>query len=404
MTPLRVLQVITRMVRGGAARVVLELLRGLPPGEFRQTLVCGAEGRPELLSEAARTGARRIEVPELVREVRPGRDLAALLRLGRIFRDERPHVAHAHTYKAGILASVAARMSGVPAVVFTPHGHIFAPGASIPGVPEEGWKLRALRWVTRAAQSCAHRVTALSEADLRDQLELGLAPRSRYAVVSNGIDLARFEPAFGVAAAGPDRPVIGAVGRFTPEKGHRYLVEALGPVRRRFPRARLVLVGFGELEPELRSQARRLGLGEAVAFPGERESAEVLSGFDLFVQPSLYESQGLAILEAMAAGRPVIATDVGGVRDAVRDGETGLLVPPADAAALARAIVRLAEAPELSASLAARARVVVRERFGSSRMVFAYARLYRELLGRYNPARCTTTSPAASSSASPPTR
>jgi glycosyltransferase involved in cell wall biosynthesis len=117
-----------------------------------------------------------------------------------------------------------------------------------------------------------------------------------------------------------------------------------------------------------------------VTFAGERDSAEVLGGFDVFVQPSLYESQGLAILEAMAAGVPVVATDVGGVRDAVRDGETGLLVPPSDPRALAEAIARLCGDRELSGRLAARAGREVRERYTASGMVDAYATLYRELL------------------------
>jgi glycosyltransferase involved in cell wall biosynthesis len=384
MKTLRVCQVITRMVRGGAARVVLELLRGLPR-EYRQSLACGPESQGALRSEAAATGTALIDLPELVREIRPASDLAAMARLGAIFRERRPHVVHGHTYKAGVLASVAARLAGVPAIIFTPHGHIFARDARIPGVPPAGWKLCALRRLTSAAQSCAHRVTALSEADLRDQLALGLSPPSRYAVVSNGIDIDRFAAPAAARTTEGDRPLIGAVGRFSAEKGHRYLVEALVAVRRRFPRARLVLVGYGELEPELREQAGRLGLGGAVEFAGERDSAEVLSSFDLFVQPSLYESQGMAILEAMASGRPVVATDVGGVRDAVREGETGLLVPPADAAALARGIVRLLEEPGLAAALAARGRSAVRERFSADRMVSAYARLYKDLLGRYNP-------------------
>ncbi|MFN3486623.1 MAG: glycosyltransferase, partial [Planctomycetota bacterium] len=163
---------------------------------------------------------------------------------------------------------------------------------------------------------------------------------------------------------------------------HRVLVEAFARVRAVFPEARMVLVGYGGEESELRRAAARAGLADAVIFPGERDSSEVLSSFDLFVQPSLYESQGLAILEAMAAGRPVIATDVGGVRDVVRDGETGLLVPPKDPGALAAALVELARAPERAGALAARARAEVRERFSVDRMVASYAQLYRRLAHR----------------------
>ena len=374
MTRLHVFQVVTRMVLGGAQRVVSSLLDRLPKDEFEQTLVCGAESAP----------GGSVVLPELVREIRPARDLAAVARLAGLFADRRPRVVHAHTYKAGVLACLAGRAAGVPAIVFTPHGHIFDKEARIPGVPEGGARLALLKWVTRAAQACAHRVTALSESDLAAQLALRLSPPSKYAVVRNGIDLERFDRPR--PARNGDGPVIGAVGRFTAEKGHRFLLDAFGRVRRERPGARLVLVGYGELEAELRAAA-----GPAVTFAGGRDSAEMLPGFDLFVQPSLYESQGIAILEAMAAGCPVVATRVGGVPDVVRDGETGLLVRAADPEALATAILRLADSPELASRLASRGREFVRAEFSVDRMVAGYARLYRELLGRYNPPGCSTT-------------
>jgi glycosyltransferase involved in cell wall biosynthesis len=365
MRPASVFQVITRMALGGARRVVTTLLERLDPAEFRQTLVCGAEGEaPEGV----------VRIPELVRDVRPGADARAAARLACLFASRRPDLVHAHTYKAGVLATLAARAAGVRAVVFTPHGHIFAPGALIPGVPRRGWKLRLLRSVTRLAEGLADRITALSEQDLAEQLALRLAPPLKHVVIPNGIDFERYDRP---AASRPDGSlVVGAVGRFTAEKGHAHLLDAFVRVRRARPDARLVLVGYGELEADLRRRA-----GEGVEFAGARDSAELLPTFDVFVQPSLYESQGLAILEAMAAGRPVVATDVGGVRDVVRDGETGLLVRAGDPDALAAAILRLAGEPEFSAGLAVRARARVREIHSSERMTAAYARLYRELLG-----------------------
>jgi len=365
--PLRVVQVITRCVRGGAYQVVRALLDGLPAGEFEQTLICGPEAAPE--------GA--VVVDGLVREIRPFRDAAALAALARMFARQRPDLVHAHTYKAGVLASLAGRLAGVPAVVFTPHGHIFSKGAGIPGVPG-GLTLELLRGLTRSAQGCADRITALSEPDRDQQVALRLSPASKYVVVRNGIDCARF--ARPRDREFPGAPVIGAVGRFSAEKGHRHLVEAMTQVRRRLPEARLVLVGYGALEAELRGLTSRRGLDGGVTFAGERDSAGVLPSFDVFVQPSLYESQGIAILEAMAAGVPVVATDVGGIRDVVRDGETGLLAAAADPASLAEAILRMAGDPALAVRLSTRAGREVRERFSIATMLDAYAGLYRQLL------------------------
>ena len=214
MTPLRIVQVITRCVRGGAHQVVRCLLDRLPREEFEQTLVCGPEEAP----------ADALVVPELVREIRPATDAAALVRLTRIFARERPDVVHAHTYKAGVLASMAGRIAGVPAVVFTPHGHIFSRGANIPGVPG-GLKLDLLRWITRAAQACADRITALSAPDLDQQVALRLSPASKYVVVRNGIDVERFARPRQRSFDGS--PVIGAVGRLSEEKGHRHLIQAM---------------------------------------------------------------------------------------------------------------------------------------------------------------------------------
>jgi glycosyltransferase involved in cell wall biosynthesis len=364
---LRVVQVITRCVRGGALQVVRCLLERLPRSEFEQTLVCGPEGAPP----------DAVVVPGLVREIRPLTDAAALFRLSRLFAQDRPDVVHAHTYKAGILASIAGRLAGVPGVIFTPHGHIFSGGASIPGVPT-GCRLDLLRWVTRAGQGCADRITALSEPDLNQQVALRLSPASKYEVIRNGIEIERFSLPRGRLF--PGAPVIGAVGRFSEEKGHRFLLEAMSQVRRSLPEAHLVLVGYGALEDSLRRQAAQLGLAGAVTFTGERDSAEMLPSFDLFVQPSLYESQGLALLEAMAAGIPVIATAVGGVGDVVLEGRTGMLVPAADPEALAGAIVRLWSAPEEARGFAERASDRVREAFSSERMLESYARLYREVV------------------------
>jgi glycosyltransferase involved in cell wall biosynthesis len=358
----RVLLLVTRWVRGGARQVVSSLAERLPALGFDVDLACGPPDAPP----------HALVLPGLVREIRPWTDLDALARLSRLLLDRRPDVLHAHTYKAGILGCFAAAAAGLRAVVFTPHGHIFDPGASIPGVPS-GWKLEVLRQLTRAAQGFARKVTALSDLDLAQQVRARLAPASKYAVVRNGIDVDRY------AAPAPrrfgDGPVIGAVGRLESEKGHDVLLDAMPLVRRARPDVRLVLVGAGSLDGDLRRRAV-----EGVHFAGEVDAAEVLGSFDVFCQPSRYESQGLAVLEAMAAGVPVVATEVGGVPDAVLPGETGLLVKPADPAALAAALLRTLDDRPAAAARAARARERVRAEFSVDRMVRDYARLYREVM------------------------
>lgn len=364
MKRIRVLQVITRMVQGGAQQIVRHLLDRLP---FDQALVCGPEG--------AVAGGRVFVVPTMVREPSPMQDLKSTASVYRIIREWRPTVVHSHTYKGGVVGCLAARAAGVRGVVFTPHGHIFAKNANIPGVPSGGAKLEVLRWVTRAAQMCADRITALSDEDLNQQVSLRLSPRSKYCVIRNGIDA----EAFGGRVSdrwglGGFHPLLGTIGRLTSEKGHEVLMRAMPMVRKALPNAGVAIVGGGELESSLRAQA-----GEGVRLVGSVPSREILPAFDLYVHPSYYESQGLAILEAMAAGKPVIATDAGGVRDVVVHGRTGLLVPPGNPAALAEAVIRLAMDREEAARLAAEARERVRREYSLQAMLERYESLYRSL-------------------------
>jgi glycosyltransferase involved in cell wall biosynthesis len=203
----------------------------------------------------------------------------------------------------------------------------------------------------------------------------GLSPRGKYTVVRNGIDVKRFggKPRTVLRA----RLVVGSVGRLTTEKGHRYLV----PMLKQLPGAKLVIVGDGPERATILQDAERHGVLRRIDLRGEVDSAEVLRTFDVYVQPSLYESQGLAILEAMAAGVPVVATRVGGVAGVVRTGRTGVLVPPANPGAMAKAVKQLAVNSARTERMVRAALEQVRTRFSVDRMVREYERLYLRLLG-----------------------
>lgn len=378
---MKVLHVITRLVRGGARRVVEEIVRGLDRGAL-QVVAAGTDDAIRAEAEAAVGGSVRWLL-HLKRDLMPAQDATAAVEIAALIRRERPDVVHAHTYKAGVIGSVVARAMGVHRVVFTPHGHIFTEGARIPGVPRKRAVRGALASLARVAMRAAHVVTALSEADLRDQVRRGLIAPRMARVIVNGVRA----PSPEALAAGPRRraawgvsgrgPVFGTLGRLTEEKGHGTLIEAFARVRVRRPKAVLVLIGEGPDESLLREHARRLGVGDAVVFPGyDPEAAGSLAALDVYVHPSYYEGLGIAIVEAMAAGRPVVATRVGGVLDVVAEGRTGLLVPPGDAAALSEAMETLAGEPERAQGMARAGRERAMEKFGVDRMVAAYAEVY----------------------------
>ncbi len=275
-----------------------------------------------------------------------------IARLVRLLRRLRPRVAHVTDVWPPAL--VAARLARVPHLVVTHH---------TPELPirdnAAGRAWRRLGWLMRPE------VVYTSEADrARD----GRRP-SR--VVPLGIDLESFRTAR--PALEKEGPLVGNVARLAEQKGHRFLIEAAPLVLERRPDARFVIVGDGELRAELEA----LAAGLPITFTGARDDVpELLASFEVFAFPSLFEGLCLAVIEAQAAGVPVVATPVGGIRETVVPGETGLLVQPGDAAALAEGIVWVLEHREEARRLAAEARRRALERYSVERMVDETLRLY----------------------------
>lgn len=287
---------------------------------------------------------------------RPGH--SACRELARRLRQARPRLVHA--VEIWPAAQVAARLAGAHRLLVTHHTPELPRGDSLAG---RLW-LR-LGWLARPE------VVYTSETDRRTDGRRML----RAHVVPLGIDLDRFLAA--EPALAKDGPLVGNVARLAPQKGHDVLLEAARLVLERCPEARFVVAGGGELRHELEERARRLGLGEAVRFLGERDDVPgVLASLDVFAFPSRFEGLCLAVIEAQAAGVPVVATPVGGIRETVVPDETGLLVPVDDAAALAEAVVHLLENREAALRMAAAARRRVVECYSEERMVAGTLALY----------------------------
>ena len=176
-------------------------------------------------------------------------------------------------------------------------------------------------------------------------------------------------------------PVIGHVGHFADHKGHRYLVEAVPAILRRFPDIKVVLVGEGELRSEVEAQVNRLGIVKSVIFTGFRtDISSILASFDLFVLPSHLEGLCTSVMDAMAVGLPVVATRTGGVPEVVEDGETGLLVPPRDPDALADGVLRMLNDPGLRYRMGQAGRRRVLDHFSADAMVEGTENIYYEIL------------------------
>ena len=383
--PIRVLRVIARLNVGGPALHVTYLTRGLAERGYETTLVAGdvARGEESMAFVAQRAGVSVVQLPGLSRELSPVRDAIAAWRLARIIRSVRPDVVHTHTAKAGAVGRAAALLAGRrPVVVHTFHGHVLRGYFGTLGT-------LVFRVIETALARVSDRLVAVSP-EVRDELVgLGVAPESKFSVIRLGIEL---EPrvAFdgdpldvrrrlGIDA---DRFVVGWFGRMTAVKRTDDLLAALAALCGRGVDAVLLLVGDGDDRVRLEQRAFDLGLARSCLFLGYQEDVAAWYAIcDAVVLSSASEGTPVTIIEALAAGRPVVATRVGGVPDVVEDGETGFLVGRGDTAAMAERLEVLARDPALRTSMGETGRERVLRRYAVERLVGDVDALYRELLG-----------------------
>jgi glycosyltransferase involved in cell wall biosynthesis len=383
---IKILRVIARLNIGGPAIHVVLLTAGLDQRRFASLLVSGSEnpGEGSMLDYALAHGVQPISMPEIVGEFRLGaRELKALASLYRVIRRERPQIVHTHTAKAGFVGRLAARLARVPVIVHTFHGHVLQ-GYYSP------FKTALLRRMECGLAYVTDGIIAVSEQVKRELVSYGVASADRIQVIPLGLELEPFLD--GAASRGAFRRelqldgverLVGIVGRLFPIKNHYLFLEAAAQVAGEAPGARFVIVGDGVLRPDIERHARNLGLADRVIFTGwRRDLPRIYADLDVLAVTSHNEGTPVSAIEAMAAGCPVVATHVGGLPDLIRDGETGYLVPPGDAPALAAAVLRVLREPETAQRLGKAARMAARERFAAQRLITDMEQLYLELLER----------------------
>jgi L-malate glycosyltransferase len=298
----------------------------------------------------------------------------SVLRLARALHRRRVRVLHSFDFYSNMLGVPAARLAGVPAVIASQRdlGNLRPP---------------LERRLHNAVLRLAHYLSVNAETVADRVRKAGVAAPRHIIMIRNGVDCGRFFGALDVDAS--SCPItVGTVAVLRPEKGLSDLVQAARVVVGRFPAVRFVIWGDGALRSVLEEQIRNLGLAGAVTLAGATPEPEAaLRGLHVFVLPSLSEASSNALLEAMATGRAIVATRIGGTPGLIEDEVTGLLVPPGDPPALAAAIIRLIEEPALAARLAARAQERARTEFSIDRMVARFEALYDLALSRSAGAR-----------------
>jgi len=349
---------------GGLEWMVVHLARAVSEA-FRVSVIC-YDAAGDLQS---RLGAADIPVHVLRR--RPGVDVRYPFRLARLLREIEADILHAHNDTALFYGGLAAFLGRV-SLVYTEHDRVF-PGRA------------AVRVLNFALAGSARQVVSVSEELRRRLAAFEHIEGDRVRVIPNGVPFTptvrpvdRVRRSWDVPE---DAAVVGVVAGLKPVKNHALLLEAAADLVPRFPGLVLVFAGDGPLRSELERRARGLGLGDRLRLLGFRSDlSEVYAGFDLVALPSSSEGMPLTVIEAMAAARPVVASNVGGVPEVVVDGVTGIVVPAGDREALAEALAALLADPERRRAMGAAGRRRYEERFTLERMAEAYAGVYRRIL------------------------
>lgn len=363
----RLLVVVTLAEVGGAQAYVRDLL---PAATEELDVTVAAHGEGPLRAAALACGVPFVPLRHLRRELSPLHDALALVELVGLCRRLRPDIVHLNSSKAGVLGRVAGAVARVPARVFTVHGWAFKAAS--------GRAASAYLWADRAVRPLTTMVVCVSETERQAGLRARACSAGKTVVIRNAVDVD------GMPVRAPQtrtsRPLeVVSVGRLAEPKDFETLVTALAGLPP--GTARLTILGDGPLRGEIEDLLRRLGVADSVVLAGEvADVRQRLAVADVFVLSSRSEGLPISVLEAMAAGLPVVASDVGGLHEVVVDGATGYLVAPGDATALAGRVAELAADPDLRTMLGAAARRRAEERFSLPRWRLAHLELYRALL------------------------
>jgi len=396
---IKITHIITRLDMGGSAQNTLLTALNHDPQRYNVRLIKGSTHESAMTGEetelinkqlatAKKQGIKLVDIPSLVRRISPLKDIKSFVYIFLILRTSKPDIVHTHTSKAGLIGRLAAWMARVPMIIHTPHGHVFY-----------GHFGRSLSRIFLQMEKLLGRITdhliALTPEEGNDYLSLRVSRPNNTSVIHSGVDVRRFiegtkertrkRKELGIPL---DAIAVGYVGWLLPIKGVTYLVSAMAKVLERHPKSLLVLVGKGddkaEEEIKLKEQVEKSGLDDKVRFLGWRSDVDEIMGcFDIFVLPSLNEGMGRVLVEAMAAGLPIVASRVGGIPDLLKDGQTGILVPPADATALENAIFDLIEDKEKRKRLG-QAGTKMCQHYSTEAMVERIENLYTALLEKHS--------------------
>ena len=355
----KILYLITQGELGGAQRYVFDLATCF--SAYNTTVIIGSHAEP-LAAKLQNAGVKVIIANNLVRNIRPIRDLLAIFELKKIFLQIHPDIVHLNSSKAGVLGSIAARLAGIQNVIFTAHGFVFLE-------PHNWFVQKFYFWAEKIASWFRKKIISVSEFDRKEAVREKLCPVEKLITIHNGIDsnatkfLSRDESRNFFTTTYNLQPTtfcIGTLAHDYPTKNLKTLRQACALLKPEFPNSELVIIGRGGTIGEI------------------PDASKLLPAFDLYVCSSVKEGFPYSLLEAMNAGLPIVSTNVGGIPEMITDGQNGILVPPKNPNTLADAIKKLIVSPKLAAKLGQAAKERVKQ-FSLEAMIAKTEEVYKHL-------------------------
>ena len=380
MGKIRVLHIITHLPIGGAQDNTLLTVEGLNKDQYDVTLLTGPGG--EWLGRARQIpDLKVIIVPEIVREINLFYDIISIIKIFKIIKKHNYQIVHTHSSKPGFSGRIASKLAGVPHIIHTIHGFPFNDY-----MPR--WQQSLYVLLERCLGRFTQKLITVCNLNKEKAIKLCIAPRNKFITIYSGIDFSKFhfkgkvdkERLFGISNS---QKIVGMVGRLSKQKAPQIFIDAIPKVLIEFPDTMFLLIGDGELRPQLELQIKQLGIENNIVIQGFREDIpQVLSCLDIFVLSSLWEGLGRSLTEAMYMKCPVVATGVEGVPELVENEVVGLLVEPDDPDAISAGILALLKDASKAKRLAENAHSRVAHDFDAEKMVAEIHKLYQDCLAK----------------------
>jgi len=369
---MKVLQIITLSEWGGAQQICYDLATKLPNDEFTVEVACAPGG--VLVEELEKSGIKVQRINSLKRDFSPIQDLKCLFQLYSLIRRGKYQIVHCHSTKAGILGRIAAWLARVPRIYFTVHGWGFY------NEQEYGWAQRILILAERLCARFSTKIVCVSENDLKQGLLRKIARAGKFTLIRNGVAMENLNRTGSLRReinATDEEVVFGMVARLHYPKDPILYLKAAKMVLESNGGCHFVLIGDGSLYDECLEFVSKSGLESRVHVLGFRKDARFLySDFDVFVLSSLFEGLPLTVIEAMFAGLPVVASNVGGIPELVSDGRNGFLTIPGSPEDLAQKMLLLAEDDYLRRKMGGESSIIAKSQFALETMISQYRDLY----------------------------